>query len=316
MSAAVDAPGTTWLDSRMRDRRRRGGRAALVLLGVLALAGCAPALPSLSPSAAGGSPGPTGLPESQAPDGVVPGRLPPPLVIAHEVPYPSGTLFDPVRDDAVTYLTRSPILAQSLAPFSCELSTISPRDQAQVRVLGVEAVACLDRAYRPLVEAAGFEFTSPVLEFSEISCGENSSTGEYCVDTAAIFLDAQHVLGQYGDTRLGPLWVVAHEYAHHLQGLAGLWDARLATLAAGVDDLEANRRFELQATCLGAQALAAWDQAGWSGRDAEEFVRQFGPTDTDTHGTGESNLSWIATGLSSGELIACDTWSARPADVD
>jgi predicted metalloprotease len=122
--------------------------------------------------------------------------------------------------------------------------------------------------------------------------------------------------------------VVAHEIAHHVQDELGIL-ARANDIRRQVSEAESNAisvRIELQADCLSgvwarhaAQAFGSIDR-----KDLEEAVhaaRQIGDDTlqraagqrpmphTFTHGTAEQRSRWFVTGLQSGQIADCDTFS-------
>jgi predicted metalloprotease len=122
---------------------------------------------------------------------------------------------------------------------------------------------------------------------------------------------------------------VAHEIAHHVQHELGiLGEANAVRARAGTADSNAiSVRIELQADCYsGIWARQAQDRFGTlEPGDLEEAVnaaREIGDDTlareagriprphTFTHGTSEQRARWFMTGYRTGDLAACDTFSA------
>jgi len=126
-------------------------------------------------------------------------------------------------------------------------------------------------------------------------------------------------------------YVVAHEYGHHIQNLYGIL-GRIKTRNGPTSDAV---RSELQADCLAGiwtnHATTVQDQDGKTfitglteddiarGLDAaaavgddriqEKTQGQVNP-ESFSHGTAEQRMKWFKTGMDSGDMTACDTWSA------
>lgn len=163
--------------------------------------------------------------------------------------------------------------------------------------------------------------------------GASGATGPfYCPTDNKAYLDTDFFvtlekrLGAKGD--FAAAYVVAHEIAHHVQDELGIL-AKANQIRAQVSQEESNAisvRIELQADCLsGIWARRAAQEFGTIDRgDIEEAVnaaRQIGDDTlqraagqrpmphTFTHGTSEQRSRWFITGLGSGQLADCDTFS-------
>ncbi len=163
--------------------------------------------------------------------------------------------------------------------------------------------------------------------------GASEATGPfYCPADKKVYLDTSFFttlsdrLGAGGD--FAAAYVVAHEVAHHVQDELGIL-GKANQIRAQVSQAESNEisvRIELQADCLsGIWARAAAQDLGTVERgDLEEAVnaaRQIGDDTlqanagqrpmphTFTHGTSEQRSRWFLTGLQSGLIADCDTFS-------
>jgi predicted metalloprotease len=189
-----------------------------------------------------------------------------------------------------------------------------------------------DRDYR---RAGTVVFTGA----TQTGCGNASSdVGPfYCPVDEGVYLDRtffeemlQGRLGAEGGL-FSEAYVLAHEYGHHVQNILGTM-GRVRTQQGPNSDAV---RLELQADCYAGMwakhATEAPDEDGnpyivdltqqdiANGLDAARAVgddriqqRSGGRVNPDawTHGSSEQRMSWFRTGLETGSLDACDTFSA------
>jgi predicted metalloprotease len=199
----------------------------------------------------------------------------------------------------------------------------------------VGAVQSLDAYWSDVFSASGEQLQQPgVVLFSEgvnTQCGAASSAVGpfYCPLDQTIYLD----LGFYSDleSRFGAeggpfaeMYVVAHEYGHHIQNLLGFLDQGRDAGAEG-----GAVRTELQADCFaglwGGNAVEtgflqplsqeqigqALDAASVIGDDRiqEQTQGQVNP-ETWTHGSAEQRQEWFRNGLEAGSIDGCNTFDA------
>lgn len=142
--------------------------------------------------------------------------------------------------------------------------------------------------------------------------------GAYLWSDETIYIDLENV------TVLTP-FVVAHEYAHHVQKLAGDLALRSRFTMPGREEDRRRRtvRQELQAECYAgvwAADAVRRDEAGeWSPVDAVqtqlEISAHWSARPSPTHGTGPQRARWLARGFESGSVAACDTFSPAFEDL-
>lgn len=169
------------------------------------------------------------------------------------------------------------------------------------------------------------------------SCGTASnSTGPfYCPPDETVFVDPTFfsILRAQYDTTAGPLaqlYVLAHEYGHHVQNLTGVFE-QYPNNGTGPDSNGV--RTELQADCYaGAWVAAAGDQVDENGTpylqpptqqqiaDALSAASAVGDDhiqaesggvvnpESFTHGSSEQRTRWFDVGYDSG-VNACDTFA-------
>ncbi|MGH1367406.1 MAG: KPN_02809 family neutral zinc metallopeptidase [Maritimibacter sp.] len=165
--------------------------------------------------------------------------------------------------------------------------------------------------------------------------GASGATGPfYCPADRKVYLDTDFFttmsrqLGASGD--FAAAYVVAHEVAHHVQNELGIL-GQANRLRAQVSQQESNAisvRIELQADCYSgiwareadarfgsveegdiAEAMNAAKQIGDDTLQRNAGKRPM--PHTFTHGTSAQRQRWFAKGYKTGNLKACDTFSAQ-----
>jgi predicted metalloprotease len=231
------------------------------------------------------------------------------------------------------------------APETSELSECDTGADANAsidcRIAG--AAVSLDDFWLAAAPQIGVSYRTPDAILFEQSIdtgcgGATSAVGPfYCPADETIYLDT----GFYDELRTqfgaagGPLaemYVVAHEWGHHIQNLAGvLASANVGDSGPASDAV----RIELQADCFGgAWAGAASDGAGallepitreqvaqaldaasaiGDDRIQEQTTGQVSP-ESWTHGSSEQRQRWFAIGFEQG-VTACDTFSVSGAEL-
>jgi predicted metalloprotease len=208
---------------------------------------------------------------------------------------------------------------------------------------GAEFVAVVladtEDVWQAVFAASGRRYEEPVLVLftDQVSsaCGfASAATGPfYCPADQRLYID----LGFFEELRdrfqapgdFAQAYVIAHEVGHHVQNLLGI-SGRLRRLQSQGSESEANRlsvALELQADCLAGvwahhaqrtqgilepgdieEALGAASAVG-----DDRLQRRAGGTvapDSFTHGTSAQRAGWFGRGFESGDIAACDTFSA------
>jgi predicted metalloprotease len=166
------------------------------------------------------------------------------------------------------------------------------------------------------------------------ACGYNSAaTGPfYCPGDRKVYLDLEFFreldhLGAPGD--FAQAYVISHEIGHHVQNLLGIsgkvHDLQLRSGAAQTNALSV--LLELQADCFAGvwahyadkyrsllepgdvnEGLKAASAIG-DDRLLKRAGRRISP-ESFTHGSSEQRTFWLRKGMESGDIAACDTFSA------
>ena len=185
-------------------------------------------------------------------------------------------------------------------------------------------------------QTAGERYEAPNLvlytDVVQSACGVmQATTGPfYCPDDQKVYIDLGFMndlkrMGVSGDFAMA--YVISHEVGHHVQHLMGM-DQQVRDLQARVSQTDANQLsvlMELQADCYaGVWANhAATQRQLLDESDVEEGLNAAASVGDDrlmamagrrvqpeafTHGTSEQRAQWFRTGLSKGDLEACDTF--------
>ncbi|MBF4595459.1 neutral zinc metallopeptidase [Curtobacterium flaccumfaciens] len=203
------------------------------------------------------------------------------------------------------------------------------------------AAESLDTYWTSEARSLGISYTAPEFflfqDSTDTSCGQASAaTGPfYCPPDRAVFLDTafyDDLQSQYGSSGgpLAQMYVVAHEWGHHIQQLQGSF---ANTDRSGTGASSGSVRVELQADCY----AGAWvgDAATTKDANGETFFepitrtqitdalsaasavgddsiqeRATGRVDPDsfTHGSSEQRQRWFLRGYQQG-ATSCDTLS-------
>lgn len=186
-------------------------------------------------------------------------------------------------------------------------------------------------------QSAGERYDAPNLvlytDVVQSSCGVmQATTGPfYCPEDQKVYIDLGFMndlqrMGATGDFAMA--YVIAHEVGHHVQHLIGM-DQQVRELQARVSQVDGNRLsvlLELQADCYaGVWANhAATQRQLLDQSDVEEGLNAAATVGDDrmmemagrrvqreafTHGSSEERAQWFRTGLSKGDLEACDTFA-------
>jgi predicted metalloprotease len=162
------------------------------------------------------------------------------------------------------------------------------------------------------------------------ACGRGASAMGpfYCPSDQRVYIDLSFYrelrqrLGAPGD--FAQAYVIAHEIGHHVQHLLGL-DRKASGRETGAGS--SSVRLELQADCFaGMWAHDTGQRALLESGDIEEALKAAAAIGDDrlqrastgtvapetwTHGSSEQRERWFGRGYQTGQLEACDTFSAR-----
>lgn len=201
-------------------------------------------------------------------------------------------------------------------------------------------LADTEDVWKAVFVQAGATYREPKLVLfrgtTSTACGQGQAAMGpfYCPADQNVYIDLgfyetlQNQLGAPGD--FAQAYVIAHEVGHHVQNLMGI-TSKMEQMRGRASQSEYNAlsvRLELQADCFSgvwanhAQAARqlleqgdveeAMNAAARIGDDALQRAStgQVVP-DSFTHGTSAQRQRWFKTGLRSGNLKECDTFSTR-----
>lgn len=200
-------------------------------------------------------------------------------------------------------------------------------------------LADTEDVWGPIFQQGGGAYREPRLVLfrgavpTACGAGQAAMGPFYCPGDQKVYIDLsfydqlKNQLGAPGD--FAQAYVIAHEVGHHVQHLLGI-SGQVEQMRGRVSQVAYNRlsvKLELQADCLAGvwahhadqqrQILEqgdieeAMNAAAKIGDDALQRAQtgQVVP-DSFTHGTSVQRQRWFRTGLQSGSVQACDTFSA------
>ncbi|MER7211759.1 neutral zinc metallopeptidase [Streptosporangium sp. NPDC000239] len=252
----------------------------------------------------------------------------------------SGTSFDlrnMRRSDTTARLKRNPLYgAGVMGSVACRAPRPSTQPAAMYSYLNA-VTGCLDRAWAGKFAQARATFLAPRRVYwnrpGRGPCGTYPSSGAaayYCPSNRGMYIGLTHVIRQSGDVdpaenHVPYLAVLAHEYGHHVQSMAGIggaWWWEVANRSKSAQDAH-SRRAELQAQCLSGifvravRTPLAVTADRWQSLLRTDYGRgddQNGLGKRD-HGNGDHYAGWLNQGWKYSRLAYCNTWSVPASYV-
>ncbi len=289
--------------------RGRGWLVALLTLAMVVVVSliAALAVPVLAdlPTRRGG---PTALPSTSAGGSATPQP-------SASSPTPAPTPTPSMPTDSKVLLKKNPIYRLKV-PANCGYQAV-PASQAAFRKQVRSLVSCENVAWKKALSTTPVRFTKPKVKFYSTSvktpCGKLGTTfpASYCTSDSTIYFSrASYLQGRF--YRLSVAHFVMHEYAHHVQSLAGILGA---TWAMKESSAVTSRRVELQAHCIAHYGLTV-SGVGLSARDNRSIEYQWDySNDPKGHGSTAAERYWGQRGLDATTLRSCNTWTAKTAKV-
>ena len=214
-----------------------------------------------------------------------------------------------------------------------------PADDAQAKFVS-QVLRSTETVWGNVFEERGQRYEDPRLRLFRDSyptaCGQGEAAAGpfYCPNDRIIYLDLgffdvmTRQLGAPG--QFAHAYVVGHEVGHHVQNLLGIL-GKVNAQRDRAGEAEANAlsvRIELQADCFaGVWATRSQKEQGWrlEPGDIESALNAASQIGDDTlqrrargtivpesftHGTSAQRVAWFKRGVDSGQIDACDTFSA------
>ncbi|MFC4063158.1 neutral zinc metallopeptidase [Planomonospora corallina] len=226
--------------------------------------------------------------------------------------------------------TANPLYGTSALPsVSCAAGRIRAGSAASYKAFMTRVGHCLGLAWAIQFGKAGLAFSPPEIRFvtSRVSsaCGRwpAGAGGYYCSGDRTIYIGVTRAVlkNPYGPNHAQ---FMAHEYAHHVQQLAGIlpYYGRTAWRSAPSAKLALSRRLELQADCLASAFLGVtaddlrvtrehWDaMLEWTTENGHKTWPK------NDHGRGDSQAHWMERGFDRRGPAACNTFTAPARLVD
>lgn len=229
---------------------------------------------------------------------------------------------------------------QQTAPGQAQQDQLSEEqvcNQGSYAVEACNALQSLNETWQPEFARAGMRFEQPVLDLfrggqvSTQGCGSATSAAGpfYCPADMGIYIDTgfydqlAQMTGEAGD--FARLYVIAHEYGHHIQNLTGLAEqVRSAQQQNPASANELQVRMELQADCY-AGVWAGKNRSLIEPGDLQEGMSAASAIGDDTlqrsagqrinpegftHGSSAQRMEALNAGLESADDAVCDRYFA------
>ena len=239
-------------------------------------------------------------------------------------------------------LTIINMLSGGAPPAQVQQQTPAQRPPADDRMAKFVSTVLADTedVWKDVFAKGGATYKEPRLVLfrgaTQTACGQGQAAMGpfYCPGDQKVYIDLGFFetltkrLGAPGE--FAQAYVVAHEVGHHVQNLLGI-SAKVDKMRGQVSQADYNVlsvKLELQADCFagvwayhanesrqilqGGDIESAMNAAAKIGDDA--LQRASGGAvvpESFTHGTSAQRQRWFKTGLASGSVKACDTFSAR-----
>lgn len=235
----------------------------------------------------------------------------------------------PERPSGYDALVANPLYETGrLSPRPCPLPEVEVEDPESMEAFLHSVADCLDDAWRTQFTRAGIPFDPPERVFWEepgvSPCREYPSQAGafYCRASSSVYIGTSDVVDKWNGATRGAVYasLLAHEYAHHVQGESGLLEYYHEQRALEEDVLERNawtRRGELQANCMAGAFMGSVrvsyplddeDLDALLADAAATADREDGAEEDRTHGSADNSVRWTRTGWEEQDPGACNTW--------
>ncbi|MGW5875256.1 neutral zinc metallopeptidase [Nocardiopsis terrae] len=242
----------------------------------------------------------------------------------------------PDRPVGRTALVSNPLYDTGrLSPLPCPVPELEVESAESMDGFLHRVADCLDDAWRTQFERAGIPFTPPERVFwdepgvSPCRAYPSAAGAFYCSASGAVYIGTSDVVEKWNGSEESVVYasLLAHEYAHHVQGESGLLEYYHEQRRLEPDDAGRNswtRRSELQANCLAgaflgsvrvSYPLGAEDLSALLDDASATADREDGPEEERTHGSSDNSVRWTRTGWDEQSPGACNTWDVDDEDL-
>lgn len=214
--------------------------------------------------------------------------------------------------------------------------TGSPPPEMRLRAIVARALDDAVATWSRRLEGRAVEIASVDVRFVSRLAPDNCYglyTGDgpaYCSGNHTVFVGtaaANRLMSKFGPhAEAGITFLIGHEIGHHIQNLHGRFYALSRAIYASPQDApDYVRRFELQADCLAGVWIhdsPAWATSHHFRASMLSVLNVIGDDNllagipearaerVGLHGTGKQRTRWFLRGALSGDIDACDTFSA------
>lgn len=235
----------------------------------------------------------------------------------------------PDRPSGETALLANPLYETGrLSPLPCPVPELDVTRPSSMEEFLHEVADCLDEVWQTQFDRAGISYSPPDRVFwtqpgtSPCRAYPSAAGAFYCRASGAIYIGTEDVVNKWHGAEESVVYasLLAHEYAHHVQGESGLLEYYHGQRRLEPDDAGRNswtRRSELQANCLAGAFLGSVRVSyPLSDTDLETLLddasatadREDGPEEERTHGAPENSVEWTRTGWEGQSPGMCNTW--------
>ncbi len=219
--------------------------------------------------------------------------------------------------------TSSPLYKTGRLAGNCPVGDIQRGSTAAYKHFLQAFTNCLNRSWASEFRQAKMPFSKPRLRIittkRNTACGRwlTGASGVYCsADKTMYMLITKTELRNPSPVGIGRL--MAHEYAHHVQQVAGImpWYAQASWRASKSAKLAYSRRLELQAECMSAVFMkSVKDSLPVDEAYYQQIIDWFGEKGAsiwpqNDHGSSANQARWMQRGWNYGAPAACNTWTS------
>ncbi|MGD7733474.1 neutral zinc metallopeptidase [Propionibacteriaceae bacterium G57] len=195
----------------------------------------------------------------------------------------------------------------------------------QFRTFATNTLNCQHNGWATIFKAAGKALPKPKVLFIsgavQTPCGTSGAKvsfycGSWDGSSYAIYVHSSLIEQSNTWWRLRGYETLSHEYAHHVQMMAGVLRANSNLVQAGNLTLtEGSRRLELQASCYSMRLLYITPSTKFSRADYQTVVEWSSVDQDEYHGSAKSNTYWWQRGLYMQKVGGCNTWTVGSSSV-